>query len=59
MEYLMWALIGLVVGVVAGRSCEGNRWADNAKHIQRIEWRGRLFKVEYDTARAALKGDTK
>lgn len=45
MEHLMWALIGVVAGVLIGRSCEGNRWADNARRIQRIEWRGRLFKV--------------
>ena len=37
--------VGLLFGFAIGRSCEGNRWMDNAERIQRIEWRGRLFKV--------------
>ena len=35
-------------GYYAGMRSEGNRWADNAKRVWRIEWRGRLYKVSLD-----------
>ena len=41
--------VGLLIGFLVGRSCEGNRWMDNADRIQRIEWRGGLYKVHHDS----------
>ena len=37
-----------LIGFLLGNLLEGYRWANNAKRIQRLEWRGRLFKVSLE-----------
>jgi len=43
------SLFGLVftAGVIAGVELGFRRWRRNADEIQRVEWRGRLYKVEH------------
>ena len=42
------SIASALAGYYAGMRSEGNRWADNAKRVWRIEWRGRLYKVSLD-----------
>ncbi len=41
---------GLTVGLILGLELGFRRWRRNADEIQRVEWRGRLYKVEYAEA---------
>lgn len=42
------ACLALVVGLVAGKWLEAQRWRGNASRIQRIESGGQLYKVLRD-----------
>jgi len=44
---ILAGLLGFLVGLLAGCEVSQRRWRDNADQIQRIEWRGRLYKVEH------------
>ena len=47
MEALNFLLGGLLVGLWLGGWLVGYKFASNARQIQRVEWKGRIYKV-YD-----------
>lgn len=47
-EIVSLGLIVLAAGWALGRWLEAYRWSNNADRIQRIEWRGKLYKVHHE-----------
>lgn len=51
MIYVPWDIWifcgGLVVGLFVGLELGFRRWRRNADEIQRVEWRGKLYKVKH------------
>ena len=48
MEYVALALAGFAVGIYVGQYLTNEKWSGNAYQIQRVEYNGRLYKVEVD-----------
>lgn len=44
-----------LIGGTVGTYLQANKWASNADRIQRIEWRGRLYKVNHAQSKEAHK----
>ena len=47
-EATMMVFLAFCFGFIFGRWGEAHRWSSNADRTQRIEWRGKLYKVSHD-----------